>query len=729
MPNTCTTVRMIFRKVLFLLVLLMPCAAFSQKIGLLLDNYVTDRWYLDQKHFSDRVQIDGGECFLEVAYGDAKEQYKLAEKLIARGIDVLTIVATDSKKATEIVELAKKNNVAVIAYDRLIFSNDVSLYVSYDNERVGFLQAEYMLKRFPEGRYLLINGPISDNNAVLFRKGQLKGLDAAIKNGKVKIIEDHVLGDWSEIGAFDFMKEYLAAGKPLPDVILAANDAVANGVIQALPTTASGTIAISGQDADLTAVRNIITSTQSMTIYKPIRPLAFLAAEAALELSRGRNLQAAQPMQHGNGVKVNTILLEPVVVDKSNYKETVIKDGHASLSEVLKNLGSVFEEERSKVQLSLLQKEKALEIEKQVNQRNIFIIITLFFCVSVAGLGYAIYQKQKSNRLLNTQKFVIERKNRELHKTNQQLQTLNEELIQQQEEISAQRDAIAAQKQKLEDVNVVIEQQKEEIMRQNKDLGNEVEKRTADLVQYNRQLEQYAFITAHNLRAPVARIIGLGQLLKMQQSDPDEAAFIIDKLMVASQELDRVIKELNAILDIRKFSVEITAEVDLKTEVNFILANLEQEIRQTGASVNVDFSAVGKIFSIKAYIHSILFNLISNAIKYREPRRKPEINIKSACLDDEICLSVSDNGIGIDLASHHDMMFQLYKRFHFHADGRGIGLFLVKTQIDSLGGRIEIDSKVNHGTTFRVYLNNQVLKPPPREKKSPDKKTESAAIS
>jgi D-xylose transport system substrate-binding protein len=705
------------------ILVLLPFTGLTQRIGLLLDNYVTDRWYLDQKLFCDRVLIDGGECLLEVAYGDADEQYKLAEKLIARKIDVLAIVPTDARKAANIVELAKKNNVPVIAYDRLIYSNDIALYVSYNNERVGYLQAEYMLKRYPKGKYMLLNGPITDNNAVLFRKGQLEALKVAVKSGAVSIIEDHVLTDWSEIGAFEFMKEHLAKAKEIPDVVIAANDALANGVIQALPTTAAGTVGITGQDADLTGVRNIITSNQDMTIYKPIRPLAFLAAEAALELSRGRNLIAAKEISHGNGISVKTILLDPMVVDKSNYKETVIKDGHASLSEVLKNLGSVFEEERSKVQVSLLQKEKALEIEKQVNQRNMFVVITAFFLASVVGLGYTIYHKQKNNRLLNTQKFVIERKNRELHKTNLQLQTVNEELIQQQEEISAQRDAIAIQKEKLQEAKDIMEKQKHEIMTQNEDLEKQVQKRTGELVQYNRQLEQYAFITAHNLRAPVARIIGLGQVLKMQQSDPEESAFIIDKLMVASQELDRVIKELNSILDIRKFSVEVMTEVNLEEQVAYILSNLEGEIKQTQAIINIDFNGAREIFSIKPYIHSILFNLISNAIKYRDPKRQPVITIKSEIKENQLCLTVADNGMGIDLASHQDMMFQLYKRFHFHADGRGIGLFLVKTQIDALEGKIELDSKVNHGTTFRVFLPIHT-KPAVNKEKKIDRKSE-----
>jgi D-xylose ABC transporter substrate-binding protein len=692
----------------------------AQKIGLLLDSYVTDRWYLDEKLFTDKVKQLGGECMVEVAYGDSDEQLKLAGKLLESGIDVLAVVPTDATKAADIVKLAKIAGVPVISYDRLILSDDIAVYISYNNEKVGRLQAEYALKRFPKGKYILINGPVSDNNAVMFRQGQLSILKSAEAKGQISILEDYIMTDWSEIGAFEKMKDILASGREMPDVIIAANDAVANGVIQALPPALAGKIVVTGQDADLRGIRNIITGTQAMTIYKPIRPLAYRAAEMAMTLAHGKVIEGLTRMGKSDFF-VNALLLDPIVVDKSNYKETVIKDGHASLSEVLKNLGSVFEQERSKIQLSLLQKEKALEVEKHVNQRNIFIVIISFFLFSIVGLAFTIYHKQKDNRLLNDQKKTIETTNSELHTSNEKLQSLNEELLQKQEEISAQRDAIADQKEKLEEVNAIIEQQKNAIVEQNETLEEEVQKRTADLVQYNRQLEQYAFITAHNLRAPVARIIGLGQLLRLDQSDMVETRFIIDKLLDSSEELDSVIKELNAILDIRTFSVEVLTKVDLSEQVTNIMASLKSDIEHTKAVIKTDFRAVNDIFSIKPYIHSIIFNLVSNAIKYRAADREPVITLKTEKVKNQVCLSVSDNGIGIDLDSHHDMIFQLYKRFHFHAEGRGIGLFLVKTQIDSLGGNVQIESKVGKGTTFRIFLNNHTKGSDQREKKEKQK--------
>ena len=196
----------------------------------------------------------------------------------------------------------------------------------------------------------------------------------------------------------------------------------------------------------------------------------------------------------------------------------------------------------------------------------------------------------------------------------------------------------------------------------------------------------------------------------MQQQNPSEVDYIISKLVEASQELDLVFKELNSILDIRTFSMEIFSQVDLEEELINIKSNLKSEIQLNKAVINTEFDTVKTIFSIKPYIHSILFNLVSNAIKYRDPSRVPVIAVRTRKLMDKVLLSVSDNGMGIDM-NYIDKVFQLYKRFHFHVEGRGIGLFLVKTQVDSLGGSIDISSEVNRGTTVNIYLQQMQNEP------------------
>ncbi len=316
-------------------------------------------------------------------------------------------------------------------------------------------------------------------------------------------------------------------------------------------------------------------------------------------------------------------------------------------------------------------------------------------------LEEAVNQKTKelreSNLALIKSEEEIKVKNKKLTVQSDALAAQNEELMQSQEEISAHRDLVAKQNQTLNERQKVIEQQ-------NENLEIEVANRTQELVEYNQQLEQFAFIAAHNLRAPVARILGLGQVLGLIDNAPGEKEKIYPKLIHTTQELDGVVKDLNTILEFRKNSESQLTTVDLATEFSKIVGTLEREIASTQAEVTTDFKQIGSIHTVKPYLESILYNLISNALKYRDPDRVPAIHIKTESLENEICLQVADNGLGIDLSAHRDKLFTLYSRFHIHLDGKGLGLYLVKTQITALGGRIEIESKVNQGSTFKVYF-------------------------
>jgi D-xylose transport system substrate-binding protein len=303
------------------------------KIGFVLDSYESDRWYMDQRYFQEKVTELGGQCVVEVAYGNPVEQVNLCKKLIQQGVKVLVVISVDAVKSADIATLAKASNVPLISYDRLILSPDITVYLSYNNVRVGELQAEYVLKLAPAGKYVLINGPVADNNAVQFRNGQLNAMKASLANGKVKVIGDFVQSDWSEIGAMMRIEEFLGSSSEKPDVIIAGNDGLANGAIEALPANLTGKVFITGQDADVAAIRNIVEGKQSMTIYKPIKPLAYKAAELAMNLAKGKNLEGYSKFQ-SEKFSVNAILLDPAVVDKNNYLETVVKDGHVSQSEI-----------------------------------------------------------------------------------------------------------------------------------------------------------------------------------------------------------------------------------------------------------------------------------------------------------------------------------------------------------------------------------------------------------
>jgi D-xylose transport system substrate-binding protein len=323
-----------FRTFALILLSVTTISLHAQKIGLLMDSYVTDRWYLDQKLFTDKVKELGGTVQVEVAYGDPAEQVRLGKKLIAEGAKVLVIVPVDGHKAVEIVTFAKQSNIPVLAYDRLINTNDLDIYISYNNERIGELQAQYALDKIPQGKFLLLNGPIIDNNAILYRNGQHKVLKQSIADGKIKLVGDIVMEDWGEIGALMKIDEFLSSATEKPDAIVAANDALASGAIQALPPELKGKVLVTGQDADLASLKYIVAGTQTMTIYKPIKPVAQLAGEVAMKLAKGLPIEGTKKLKYEN-IEVNSILLDPTIVDKSNYKETVVKDGHASLSELL----------------------------------------------------------------------------------------------------------------------------------------------------------------------------------------------------------------------------------------------------------------------------------------------------------------------------------------------------------------------------------------------------------
>lgn len=305
----------------------------AQKIGFLIDSYVMDRWYLDHKLFEDRVKKLGGECRVEVPYGDADEQVRMGKMMIDEGIDVLVLVPIDAKKAAEIVTYAKSKKVPVISYERLVFSKDISVYIGYNAEKVGQLEAEYLVKKVPQGNYILVNGPTTDNNAILLKKGQMAVLEPHIKSGKIKLMGDIVLNEWSEIESLMKVEELLSSTNLKPDAIICGNDAIANGAIQVIPKELAGKVAVAGQDADLAAIKNIIAGTQTMTIYKPIKLLAELAAETAMSIAVG-NLSKGKMKFTSGDITVDAILLDPVSVDKNGIEAILVKDGHVTQSQV-----------------------------------------------------------------------------------------------------------------------------------------------------------------------------------------------------------------------------------------------------------------------------------------------------------------------------------------------------------------------------------------------------------
>lgn len=318
-------------------------------------------------------------------------------------------------------------------------------------------------------------------------------------------------------------------------------------------------------------------------------------------------------------------------------------------------------------------------------------------------LSTLVTEKTKELQELNEE---ITNQNETLQERQEEIQSQNEELKQSQTEVLSQRDIMQEQNRKLEMAREIIEKQNEETKLRNENLELEIQARTKELLAYNQQLEQFAFISAHNLRAPVARIIGLGNVLELHQTKPDESKLMYQKMVSTARELDRVVRDLNTILEIRKNNTSVISELSFAEEFALVKIYTEKEIADTQSTITVNFSKAPTIRSVKPYLESILQNLLSNAIKYRHPNRTPVITLSTEPVEDYICLTVTDNGLGIDMELFKGKIFNLYQRFHNHVEGKGLGLYLIKTQILALGGRIELESRVDEGTTFKVYFRN-----------------------
>ena len=217
----------------------------------------------------------------------------------------------------------------------------------------------------------------------------------------------------------------------------------------------------------------------------------------------------------------------------------------------------------------------------------------------------------------------------------------------------------------------------------------------------NNDLQQFSYVVSHNLRNPIARILGLASIFG---DDVNENKIIVDKITEATAQLDEAVKDISTIVSARNIT-EKYEYISFNDAWENVRQELQNEIEQSKAEIAADFSKAPGIISVKSYIHSMLYNLVSNAIKFRTTGIPTRISIRTNLYKQGICLEVQDNGIGIDLVKNGTKLFGLYKRFGPETiPGKGIGLCLTKNQVESLHGKIEVDSKPHEGSTFSIYL-------------------------
>ncbi|NCD35291.1 MAG: sugar ABC transporter substrate-binding protein [Spartobacteria bacterium] len=274
------------------------------------------------------AQSDLVDMKMQISNNDVAKQLAQCENLFAQKIDVLILAPNDSEGAAVIVNKAKQYGIPVIAYDRMIMNCDLDMYVSFDNERIGEMQGEYLLERVPQGNYVILAGAPSDSCAHEYRKGAMKILTPSIENGDICVVMDQWIKNWQAAEAMKIVENALTLTRNNVQAVLAPNDGTAGGSIQALAIQGlAGKIPVTGQDAEVAAVRRIIQGTQSMTIYVDTRKLANAAFQAAIDLSDGK-VDTFTTTISNKKRDVPALLLTPVVVDKSNLDAVLIDSGY-----------------------------------------------------------------------------------------------------------------------------------------------------------------------------------------------------------------------------------------------------------------------------------------------------------------------------------------------------------------------------------------------------------------
>jgi len=317
----------------FLLLLVAP-AAFASKerpvIGLSLDTLKEERWQRDRDTFVAEAQKLGATVIVQSANSDDVRQVRDVESLISRGVDVLVIVPHNGAAMTRAIRSANEAKIPVIAYDRLILNANIDYYLTFDNVKVGEAQAGYAAARLPadrKARIVRIYGAPTDNNAKLFKQGQDNILNPLIAAGRIEVVHEDWALDWKPENAKKIMNAALTRAGRNIDMAVVSNDGTAGGAIQALMEEGlAGKVLVTGQDADLAACQRIMRGTQAMTVYKPLKNLASLAAKVAVDVAKGTRPTTTASIDNGSK-QVPSIFEAIIAVDKDNLASTVVADG------------------------------------------------------------------------------------------------------------------------------------------------------------------------------------------------------------------------------------------------------------------------------------------------------------------------------------------------------------------------------------------------------------------
>jgi D-xylose transport system substrate-binding protein len=315
------------------------------KVGLSFSDFETERWPVEADILKKLFEEQGCEVIVQVANHDAKLQNDQIENMVTQGCKVLVIVAEDGAAAATAVDKAADEGVKVIAYDRLIKSPKLACYISFDNVEVGRCQARGVVAVKNKGRFVMLGGSPTDNNAVLFRKGQMEIIQPLVDAGDITIVADQWVENWVPANALVIMENILTANNNQIDAVVASNDGTALGALQAMKAQGlAGTTPISGQDATAAGCKSIVEGELTMTVMKDTRELAPLCVSTAMALARGEAISGmtSYDLKELTGQELTGTVpckfLEVISVNKDNVYDAVVVSGFQSYDDVYKDI-------------------------------------------------------------------------------------------------------------------------------------------------------------------------------------------------------------------------------------------------------------------------------------------------------------------------------------------------------------------------------------------------------
>jgi len=302
-------------------------------IGLSLPTQREARWVSDKNTMVAYAEELGVDLRVQVADTDVAQQASQVENLIAQGVDVLILAPHDGSAAATLVEQAKAEGIPVIAYDRMVMGTEnLDMYISFDNVKVGELQGKWLTEQVPSGKYIIMSGAPTDNNATLFKNGAMKYIQPLIDSGDIEVIAEQAVDNWLPANALAIVENALTTTGNDVDAILAPNDGTAGAASQALD--AQGImVPITGQDSEAAAAKRIMEGKQGMTIYKDTRLLGKVAIDSAIAYAKGMTPEFNGAVSN-NAKDVDSYLVTPYVVTKDNLEELLIDSGYLDASAI-----------------------------------------------------------------------------------------------------------------------------------------------------------------------------------------------------------------------------------------------------------------------------------------------------------------------------------------------------------------------------------------------------------